>query len=158
MHEQETETNAPPHQYVHVPHPWIQQRAAEADAKLQKTSAFNDHLAAKITTIVGSMWAVYAVILVTATWIILGNRGVIHDPYPFALLLFISNFVQLAMMFVLLVGQRVLSASGEDRANATYKDAEATLHECLSLQQHMAAQDKALETLIAEMTALKEKE
>jgi len=150
--------NQAPERYVHTPHPWIQQRAAEAEAKLRRASTVNDRLAAKITTIVGSMWAVYAVILVTATWIILGSRGIISDPYPYALLLFISNFVQLAMMFVLLVGQRVLSASGEDRAKATYRDAEATLHECLSLQAHMAAQDKALEQLITEMTALKEKE
>ena len=78
-------------------------------------------------------------------------RGVpLHhiDPYPFAFLLFLGNIVQLLLMFVIMVGQQVLGAASDKRAVVTYQDAEAILHECLQMQEHLTAQDTALERML----------
>ncbi len=51
-------------------------------------------------------------------------------------------------MFVIMVGQQVLGAASDKRAVVTYQDAEAILHECLQMQRHLTAQDRAIEGLI----------
>src|SRR6266849_2982596 len=77
-----------------------------------------------------------------------------REPYPFALLLFLSNIVQLLLMFVIMVGQQVLGQASDKRAVVTYQDAEAILHECIQMQKHLTAQDKALAILIKRMEQL----
>jgi hypothetical protein len=47
-------------------------------------------------------------------------------------------------MFVILVGQQVLGSAADQRASQTYQDAEAVLHECTRLQEHLDAQDKII--------------
>ncbi len=47
-------------------------------------------------------------------------------------------------MFVIMVGQDVLRRAGDQRAQQTFLDAEAILHECRRLQLHLTAQDKAI--------------
>jgi uncharacterized membrane protein len=71
-----------------------------------------------------------------------------RDPYPFAFLLFLGNIVQLLLMFVIMVGQQVLAAASDKRAVMTYEHAEAILHECLQMQEHLGAQDTALEGIV----------
>ena len=82
--------------------------------------------------------------------------GPLHhvDPYPFAFLLFLGNIVQLLLMFVIMVGQQVLGAASDKRAIVTYQDAEAILHECLQMQEHLTAQDGALERMIQRLEQL----
>jgi len=78
-------------------------------------------------------------------WIALAEARVItFDPYPFAFLLFISSLLQLVFMFVIMVGQEVLGRAGDQRAQLTFLDAEAVVHECRRLQRHLTAQDKAI--------------
>ena len=75
----------------------------------------------------------------------LALAGIItFDPYPFAFLLFISSLLQLVFMFVITVGQDVLGRAGTQRAEQTYLDAEAVVHECRRLQSHLTEQDKAI--------------
>ena len=52
-----------------------------------------------------------------------------------------------------MVGQNVQAAAADKRAEATYHDASATLHEVAQLQGHLAAQDELL-TRIAERIGL----
>lgn len=66
------------------------------------------------------------------------------DPYPFAFILFMSSLLQLVLEFVIMVGQDVLGKAGDNRAEQTYLDAEAILHECEGLQQHLTAQDEVI--------------
>src|SRR5713226_6010240 len=108
---------------------------------------FNGRLGAAITRSVGTMWAVYIAIVIQVTWMTLATLGIWEfrrDPYPFAFLLFLSNIVQLLLMFVIMVGQQVLGQASDKRAVVTYQDAEAILHECIQMQKHLTAQDKAL--------------
>ena len=94
-----------------------------------------DRLAAWLTRRLGSMVTVYLTVALSAVWMVLGARSVLgFDPYPYPVLLFVGNVVQLLLIFVILVGQRTLSESGERRAQQTYDDAQAILGECHRLQ------------------------
>ena len=105
----------------------------------------NGRIAAAITKAVSTMWAFYFAVLFQFGWIGLALAGIItFDPYPFAFLLFISSLLQLVFMFIIMVGQDVLGRAGTRRAERTYLDAEAVVHECRRLQRHLTEQDKAI--------------
>lgn len=99
------------------------------------TGTTGDRIAAWMTRRLGSMVTVYLTVGLSALWMVLGARGVLgFDPYPYPVLLFVGNVVQLLLIFVILVGQRTLSEAGERRAQQTYDDAQAILGECHRLQ------------------------
>jgi uncharacterized membrane protein len=148
--------------YVHQPHPHTEKRKLKEPPKVaDEHVGFNGRLGAAITRSVGTMWAFYFAAVFMAMWMILAGFtwGPLHrvDPYPFAFLLFLGNIVQLLLMFVIMVGQQVLGAASDKRAVVTYQDAEAILHECLQMQAHLSAQDKALEGIIHRMEQLEAK-
>ena len=141
--------------FVHHPHPQTESRKLQAPPKVaDQHIGFNGRLGAAITRSIGTMWAVYVAVFIQVTWMALATIGIWEfkkDPYPFAFLLFLSNIVQLLLMFVIMVGQQVLGAASDKRAVVTYQDAEAILHECLQMQEHLLAQDKALEGIVSRM-------
>src|SRR3982075_4749336 len=147
--------------FVHHPHPQTESRKLQAPPKVaDQHVGFNGRLGAAITGRVGTMWAVYIAVAIQVTWMALATIGFWEfkkDPYPFAFLLFLSNIVQLLLMFVIMVGQQVLRAAHDKRAVVTYQDAEAILHECLEMQSHLTAQDKALDSIIRRMEQLERK-
>jgi uncharacterized membrane protein len=106
----------------------------------------NDAIAAALTRIIGSMPALYAVLVFVGAWIVLGTWGPLHssDPYPFAFLLFLNNVVQLVLCSVILVGQRVLGLAADRRAVQTYENAEAIFARVADLQAHLDRHDRAL--------------
>jgi uncharacterized membrane protein len=104
-----------------------------------------DRAAAWMTSRLSSMATVYATVALSGVWMVLGARGVLDfDPYPYPVLLFVGNVVQLLLIFVILVGQRTLSAAGERRSQQTYDDAQAILRECHRLQAHIDEQARIL--------------
>ena len=64
-----------------------------------------------------------------------------------------QTFLQLVLLSVIMVGQNVQAAAADQRAEATFHDASATLHEMAHVQGHLAAQDILL-TRIAEKLGL----
>lgn len=60
-----------------------------------------------------------------------------------------SNFLQLVLLPVIIVGQNLQAGAADRRSQQTYADAEALLHEAMQIQQHLAAQDALLERLAA---------
>lgn len=60
-----------------------------------------------------------------------------------------SNFIQLVLLPVIIVGQNLQASASDKRAENTYRDAEAVLHEAIEIQKHLAAQDQILAALIA---------
>jgi uncharacterized membrane protein len=102
----------------------------------------NGRLAAWITRQLGSMWTCYACVAITAAWMLLGSRTFLgFDPYPYPFMLFLGNVAQLLLVFVILLGQQVLGRTGDRRAIQTFEDAEAILHDCEQIQNHLIAQD-----------------
>ena len=142
--------------YQHVPQPWRHQRAQEGPVKVadqgKQGSAFarfNSAAALKITAIVGTMVCAYVFVILAVyalpTAVKAGPSGLV--------LWTSSEFLQLVLLPVIIVGQNLQAKAADARAEATYLDAEAVLHECTELQLHLQAQDAILERLIAAETS-----
>lgn len=76
----------------------------------------NERIAAVITRATGSMWLLYALVVLIAAWMQFApSFGWDHAPsYP--VMLYWVNLLQLLLLPILAVGQSVLSRSGEARA------------------------------------------
>jgi len=135
------------------PHPWIKERRSRKQPTVAGMHVgLNGRIASFVTQKVGTMWAFYSAAIFQFGWIGLAQAGVIRfDPYPFAFLLFLSSLSQLILMFVIMVGQDVLAREGDHRADETYRDVEAVLHECLRLQEHLTAQDETIVGIVEDL-------
>ena len=60
-----------------------------------------------------------------------------------------SNFLQLVLLPIIIVGQNMQAKASDKRAEDTYNDAAAVLHEAIEIQKHLAAQDLVLAQLIS---------
>jgi uncharacterized membrane protein len=131
-------------------HPRVHVRHRHGHARIEhEFIGLGGRLAAWITRRLGSMWTVYACVAVTATWMLLGSGEAFgFDPYPYPLMLFLGNVVQLLLIFVILLGQQVLGRTGDRRAVQTFEDAEAILHDCEQIQNHLIAQDQHLASCV----------
>ena len=116
---------------------------------------FNGRIALLLTRGVGTMWCAYAfaALALIALPQALGS--------PLTLIQWISQtFIQLVMLSVIMVGQNLLGAASDKRAEDTWKDADATFHTAREIQEHLtiqdnhlAAQDARLGQIIAAMSA-----
>jgi hypothetical protein len=142
--------------YQHIRHPRIASRRADRPVKvadfLPRGSAvnrFNTKVAIIITTAVGSMYCAYAF----ALFDLISLPTAIHNG-PSAVVTWVAQtFLQLVLLSVIMVGQNVQAAAADKRAEATFHDASATLHEVAHVQGHLAAQDVLL-SRIAEKIGL----
>lgn len=109
-------------------------------------AGLNDAIAVVVTRAVGSMPALYVALTFIGGWIALAIWGPLHqaDPYPFRFLLFLDNLVQLVLCLVILVGQRVLGADADRRAEQTYEHAEKIFRQVADLQGHLDRHDRML--------------
>jgi hypothetical protein len=106
-------------------------------------------LGVKITEAVGTMWCAYAF----AALALVSLPSAIRSGSVVTLVSWISQtFLQLVLLSIIIVGQNVLAAASDKRAEATYQDADALLHTALQIQQHLAAQDTEIEKILAEIT------
>jgi hypothetical protein len=140
--------------YQHIRHPRIAARRAEKPVKvsdlLPRGSAinrFNTKVALLITTVVGSMWCAYAF----ALFDLISLPDAIRSG-PATLVSWVAQtFLQLVLLSVIMVGQNVQAAAADKRAEATFHDASATLHEVAHIQGHLAAQDVLLTRISAKV-------
>ncbi|MEY9906850.1 putative membrane protein [Catenulispora sp. MAP12-49] len=134
--------------YTSMRHPHVHRRIRHGHARIENEyagSGTGGKLAAWITRRLGSMWTVYGCLALTVVWMLLGSRAFLgFDPYPYPFMLFLGNVVQLLLIFVILLGQQVLGRTGDRRAVQTFEDAEAILHDCEQIQNHLIAQDRHL--------------
>jgi hypothetical protein len=106
---------------------------------------FNAWFAVKVTNGVGTMWCAYAF----AALALVSLPSAIRSHDAVVLVSWISQtFLQLVLLSVIIVGQNVLAAAADKRAEATYSDADALLHETVKLQEHLKAQDEVLGRLL----------
>jgi len=152
--------------FSHQAHPRIEQRQAESPAKVAEQhradtgyQRFNKRLAVGITTNVGTMTSAYffAMLSLVSLPAILDMTGWIGHPFPrwmisvslIALVAWIAQtFLQLVLLPIIIVGQNVQAEASDKRAEATYLDADAVLHEALQIQAHLEAQDAAIERIL----------
>ena len=86
---------------------------------------FNTKVALIITTVVGSMWCAYAFALFDLISLPEAIRGGVSTIVSWVA----QTFLQLVLLSIIMVGQNVQAAAADKRAEATFHDASATLHE-----------------------------
>jgi hypothetical protein len=132
--------------FDHQSHPRVAARRKTGPPKsADEHVGVNGRIALLLTTVVGTMWCAYvfAVLALIALPSALGG-GLLP------LIQWVSQtFIQLVMLSVIMVGQNVLGRAADKRADMTYRDAEAILHEAEQIQAHLKAQDEALNALLA---------
>ena len=112
---------------------------------------FNGKLGLFLTTIVGTMWAAY---LFTVLAIVSFPSAIRSGDSIIIVAWIAQTFLQLVLLPIIIVGQNIQAKAADKRAEQTYKDAEAIMHECLQIQAHLAAQDEALTKEVAELRQL----
>lgn len=143
--------------FNHQPHPYIQERKDRAPAKVADqlpagtpVKRFNSWLALKITSGVGTMWCAYAFALLA----LISLPDAIRSGRPAIISWIAQTFLQLVLLSIIIVGQNILSAAADQRSEATYKDADAVLHEAMQIEKHLEAQDAAIEQILARVERL----
>lgn len=144
--------------FTHIPHPHIALRKhrgpvlrADLRPHANAIQRLNTFVALKITGAVGTMWCAYVFAIlafVSLPEAVRGGTG--------TLVAWIAQtFLQLVLLSIIIVGQKVDGAASDKRALDTYNDAEAVLHEAMQIQEHLAAQDKVLTDLIGELRRMR---
>jgi len=106
---------------------------------------FNTWFAVKVTNAVGTMWCAYAFAIIA----LISLPQAISSHSAVTVVSWVSQtFLQLVLLSVIIVGQNVLAAAADKRSEATYKDADAVLHEAVKIQEHLLAQDQVLSDLL----------
>jgi hypothetical protein len=139
--------------YRHIPHPHVERRKDAGPVKVQdqlKRDNWYKRVNAKI-----AIWVTVGVGSMTCAWLfallaIAGLPTALKPGNIGFLFWFSSDLLQLTLLSVIIVGQNIQAQAADKRAEQTYQDAEAVLHEALQIQQHLAAQDAVLERLIAQ--------
>ena len=131
--------------FHHVPHPRIGARQHHRPAQTSDERAgLNGRIGVFITTVVGTMWAAYLFTLLA----LVSLPGAITSHNSVVIVAWIAQtFLQLVLLPVIIVGQNVQARAADKRSQQTYADAEAILHECLQLQEHLKAQDLVIDEL-----------
>lgn len=93
---------------------------------------FNTRAATAITRVVGSMWCAYGF----AAFDLISLPDAIHGGIATTVAWIAQTFLQLVLLSIIMVGQDVQSKAGDARAQQTFLDAEAVVHEIGQLQQH----------------------
>lgn len=140
--------------YTYVPHRRTEEKlehaahAGRVSDQLSRRSLvdrFNAWLAVKITSGVGTMWCAYAfaaIAFVSLPAAISSHNGVVIVSW------ISQTFLQLFLLSVVIVGQNLLASAADQRAEATFSDADAVIHEVVKLQEHLLAQDRVLARLM----------
>jgi hypothetical protein len=108
---------------LHIPHPHLELRKEFIKRHREEVAGFNNRLAVKITNIVGTMWCAYA----------FGILALISLPVALrsgtsALVAWIAQtFLQLVLLSIIMVGQKVAAAKSDLQLEYTFMDAEALL-------------------------------
>ena len=137
--------------FDHQPHPRVAERKKSGPPKsTDEHVGINGRVALILTTTVGTMWCAYA----------FGVLALVALPQALdggllPIIQWVSQtFIQLVMLSVIMVGQNILSRAADKRADMTYQDADATLHEAGQIQAHLQAQDDALNALLDKIQKL----
>jgi hypothetical protein len=138
--------------FEHSPSPRIENRRHAGPPTIAGVvSGFNGRVALGLTRVVGTMWCAYVFALLA----LVALPAALESGSVLAIVQWISQtFIQLVMLSVIMVGQNIIGQAADRRSEMTYKDADATFHEAGQIQQHLAAQDDALNQLLTKVATL----
>ena len=108
----------------HIPHPHLGFRKLQGAATIaSQHTGFNGWLAVKITDGVATMWCAYAFALLA----FISLPEAIHTGTAALISWIAQTFLQLVLLSIIMVGQKVAAVASDKQALQTYKDAEALL-------------------------------
>ena len=107
----------------HIPHPHIQLRKEFLKQRMASATGFNNWLAVKITNVVGTMWCAYAFAILA----LISLPAAIEAGTATLVAWFAQTFLQLVLLSIIMVGQKVAAEKSDQQLEQTYKDAEALL-------------------------------
>jgi hypothetical protein len=135
---------------THVPHPRIAERAkAGPHTTKAEQMDLNGRIAVFITNVVGSMWCAYAF----AALALISLPDAIKGGTATLVAWIAQTFLQLVLLSVIMVGQKVAAAASDKQALQTYRDAEALLkiqdevHRLIEINNDLTAQIHAAVTV-----------
>ena len=108
----------------HVPHPHIELRKEFLKRQQERARGFNNRLAVMITGVVGTMWCAYAF----AVLALISLPEAIRSGTSALIAWIAQTFLQLVLLSIIMVGQKVAAEKSDQQLEQTYKDAEALLH------------------------------
>ena len=109
---------------THQPHARISHRKSEGVVtRKAEHTGFNGWLAVKITDVVGTMWCAYAF----AGLALISLPAAIRGGTAPLIAWIAQTFLQLVLLSIIMVGQKVAAAASDKQALQTYNDAEALL-------------------------------
>ena len=114
---------------------------------------FNGWLAVKITNSVGTMWCAYAFGVLA----LISLPEAIKNGTATLIAWIAQTFLQLVLLSIIMVGQKVSAAASDKQANQTFKDAEALLdisHDMSKLLKANTALTEKVSDLLEANTAL----
>ena len=129
---------------THVPHPRLDERKKTGPhfTKHEHTG-FNGRLAVWITSAVSTMWCAY----VFAVIALISLPSAIEAGTPAIITWIAQTFLQLVLLSVIMVGQKVAAAASDKQALQTFKDAEALLKIQDDLHQLLKVNNKLTEEI-----------
>ena len=137
----------------HIPHPRIEERAKVGPHLTKHENiGFNGFLATKITAAVGTMWCAYIFAIIA----LISLPAAIHGGVATSISWLAQTFLQLVLLSVIMVGQKVAAAASDKQALQTYKDAEALLkiqdevHKLIKINNDLTAEIHS--TIVAKKT------
>jgi hypothetical protein len=145
--------------YEYVRHPRLDELRAGRPVKSRDLRGVNHgdwivrlnaRVGLKITLIVGTMWTAY---LFTVLALFALPDAIKQGTY-FIVVWLSSSFLQLVLLPIIIVGQNIQAKAADERAAATYKDAEAVLKEAEEIQKHLLAQDRAISSILQQIEEL----
>jgi hypothetical protein len=109
---------------THVPNPRIEERAKTGPHLIKhEHTGFNGFLAVIITSAVGTMWCAYVFAIIA----LISLPAAIQGGVATLISWIAQTFLQLVLLSVIMVGQKVAAQASDKQALQTYKDAEALL-------------------------------
>jgi ABC-type nickel/cobalt efflux system permease component RcnA len=119
-----TEQHEQKHRGLHVPHPHIAFRKQQDVPTIAKEhTGFNGWLAVNITNAVGTMWCAYAFSILC----LISLPDAIKAGTAALIAWIAQTFLQLVLLSIIMVGQKVAAEASDKQALQTYNDAEALL-------------------------------
>src|SRR3954453_14473704 len=107
----------------HHPNPYLEFRKTFLRPIEKQGGRFNAWLAVAITNIVGTMWCAYAF----ACLALISLPAALRSGTAALIAWVAQTFLQLVLLSIIMVGQKVAAAKSDRQLEQTYKDAEALL-------------------------------
>ncbi|MEI6453593.1 MAG: hypothetical protein WCO31_03275 [Actinomycetes bacterium] len=150
--------------FDYQPHPRIAERDETGPVKIHEVAAtahgkgalgrLNAKVGLRITLVVGTMWAAYVFALIALLSL---PQAITSHNLVIIIAWISSNFLQLVLLPVIIVGQNIQAKASDARSEATYNDAAAILDESRQIQAHLLVQDSEIAKLLNQVAALEAK-